>query len=378
VGLFSSLAAREAKAATRRERAWSFRFVPQILDGYVLKMFFFYFAVWLASFVVLTQFFTFFELLSDIVRNNIPMREVATYHFFLTPKLIFDFTGMSAMVAVLITFAVLGKQNEVSAFKACGISIYRLALPVLMAAMLISGAMFAFDYYVVPEANLIQDALRNKIKGRAVRTFLRPDRQWVYGRGARIYHYKYFDPTEKVMAGVHVYDLDTKKFRLRRHIYAERAQWQAGIGTWIFQNGWSRDIDDVKEYHTWQATAFPELSETPDHFLPEVKQDKQLNYHQLASYIADLGQSGFDTVKLRVQYHRKFSVIAVPFSFWVGNRGAMAAIGFSFVIAVGYLAIDNLFEQVGMLNQLAPEVAAWSPNAIFLLAGLYLVTRVRS
>jgi len=387
VGLFSSFANREKKAASHREGARWFRLAPQLLDAYVLKTFFFYFAVWMASFVVLTQFFTFFELVSDIVRNNIPMREVATYHLFLTPKLIFDFTGMSVMVAVLITFAVLGKQNEVSAFKACGVSVYRLALPVLIASMAISGALFAFDYYVVPEANLIQDALRNKIKGRAVRTFLRPDRQWVYGRGARIYHYKYFDPAEKVMAGVHVYDLDSKSFRLRRHIHAERAQWQPGINTWVFQNGWSRDIDNVKEYHTWQATAFPELAETPEHFLPEVKQDKQLNHHQLAGYIAELGQSGFDTVKLRVQYHRKFSaplaalilaVIAVPFSFWVGNRGAMAAVGFSFVIAVGYLAIDSLFEQIGMLNQLAPEVAAWSPNAIFVLAGLYLITRVRS
>jgi LPS export ABC transporter permease LptG len=315
------------------------------------------------------------------------MGKVATYHLFLTPKLIYDYAPIAVMVAVLITFAVLSKQNEVTAFKACGVSLYRLALPVLLASLALSGALFAFDYYVVPDANLIQDGIRNEIKGRAVRTFLRPDRQWIYGKGARIFHYKYFDPVERVMAGVHVYELDQSTFRLRRHIYAERAQWQQGIEAWIFQNGWSRDVDNVSEYKVWQVTTFPELTETPEHFSPEEKQYKQLNFHQLDDYIADLGQSGFDTVRLRVQYHRKFSVplfpfilaiIAVPFSFWVGNRGAMAAVGASFVIAIAYLAVNQLFEQVGNLNQLPPTIAAWSPNVIFVLTGLYAMTRMRS
>jgi LPS export ABC transporter permease LptG len=369
------------------EKKQSYWALPQILDAYLLRTFLFYFAVALVSFVILTQVFTFFELLSDILRNNISMREVATYHLFLSPKFLFDFAGMSVMVAVLITFAVLSKQNEVTAFKACGVSVYRLALPLLLASMALSVGLFAFDYYIVPEANLIQDGIRNKIKGRPVRTYLRPGRQWIYGRGSRIFYYKYFDPSEKIMLGVHVYDVDPANFRLVRHIQAERAQWQPGLGTWVFQNGWSRDIQNAKSYRSWQATAFPELNETPEHFLPEEKQDKQLNYQQLSAYIRELQQSGFDTVRLRVQYHRKFSVpvaafilamIAVPFSFWVGNRGAMSAVGFSLVLAIAYLAIDKLFEQVGYLNQLAPEIAAWSPNAVFLLAGLYFLTRIRS
>jgi LPS export ABC transporter permease LptF/LPS export ABC transporter permease LptG len=386
-GITSRWRRRETARTLRLEGAAPFRILPQVIDTYLLGTFFFNLVFWLTSFVLLTQVFTFFELLSDILRNNIPMSRVATYHLFLTPKLIFDYTAISVMVAVLITFAVLSKQNEVTAFKACGVSLYRLALPVLLASLALSGALFAFDYYVVPDANLVQDGIRNEIKGRAVRSFLRPDRQWIYGKGSRIFHYKYFDPAEKVMAGVHIYDLDTKVFRLRRHIYAERAQWQPGIGTWIFQNGWSRNVDKVSEYRTWQVTTFPELNETPEHFLPEEKQYKQLNFHQLADYIGDLRQSGFDTIRLRVQYHRKFSVpffpfilaiIAVPFSFWVGNRGAMAAVGASFVIAIAYLAVNQLFEQVGNLNQLPPAVAAWSPNFVFLLAGLYAMTRMRS
>lgn len=386
-GISARLRERESKPAQRRDRFGAFRLAPQLVDTYLLGSFIFYFCLWLASFVLLTQVFTFSELLGDILRNNIPMNKVATYHFFLSPKLIYDSTAISVMVAVLITFAVLARQNEITALKACGVSLFRLALPILLASVVMSGALFAFDHYVVPDANLIQDGIRNEIKGRAVRTFLQPNRQWIYGRGSRIFYYKYFDPVARVMAGLNIYELDGKTFRLVRHIYAERAQWQPSMNQWILQNGWSRNPDSAKAYQSWQATTMPHLTETPDHFMPEEKQYKQLNYLQLSEYIREIGQSGFDTVRLRVQYYRKFSVpmfplilaiIALPFSFWVGNRGAMTAVGASVVIAMSYLAVNILFEKVGDLNQLPPEVAAWSPNAIFGLAGFYLMTRVRS
>jgi LPS export ABC transporter permease LptG/LPS export ABC transporter permease LptF len=378
---------RENGRVKRAEKRRALILLPQIVDTYVVSTFLSYFAIGLFSFVLLTQVFTFFELLSDILRNNVAMQKVATYHFFLTPKLIYDYTPIAVMISVLITFAILSRHNEVVAFKACGVSVYRLALPILVTGVAISGALFAFDYYVVPDANLIQDGIRAEIKGKPVRTFLRPDRQWIYGRSDRIFHYKYFDPAENIMGGVHVYDFDMKSFQLKRHIYAERAQWQPGLRTWIFQNGWSRDPSRADRFQTWQVTAFPELNETPDHFLPEEKQYKQLNFHQLDSYIQELGQSGFDTVRLRVQYHRKFSVplfpmilaiIAVPFSFWAGNRSTMTAVGSSFVIAIAYLVINILFQEVGNLNQLPATLAAWSPNAIFTLAGLYMMTRIRT
>ena len=93
-----------------------------------------------------------------------------------------------------------------------------------------------------------------------------------------------------------------------------------------------------------------------------------MNFITLDRYIGELHQSGFDTVKLRVQFYRKFSVplfalimamLAVPFSFLVGNRGAMAGIGVSIGIAISYWGIGLLFEKLGDVNQLPPAVAAW-------------------
>ncbi len=363
--------------------------LPQIVDTYILSSFLFYFGLLLASFVLMTHVFTFFELLSDIIRNNIPMSRVLTYHIFLTPKLIYDATPVSVLVAVLVTFGVLTKHNEVTAFKACGVSLHRLALPVLLSSGILSVGLFAFDHYYVPEANRIQDAIRNEIKNRPVQTYLRPDRKWIFGRGSRIYYYKHFDQTEGVMVGVSVYELDPESFDLRRHISAERAHWAPGLRTWVFENGWTRDIQGIREsnFRTFQATTLPELDEPPGYFLKEVKQDKQMNFHELAAYIAELQQSGFDTVRLRIQFFKKFAVplfalimalISIPFAFLTGSRGAMAGVGASFGIAIAYWAVSQLFEQIGNVNQLPAEVAAWSPDVLFALAGVYLMTRMRT
>jgi len=113
-----------------------------------------------------------------------------------------------------------------------------------------------------------------------------------------------------------------------------------------------------------------------------------MNFRELRQYIADLQQSGLvDTRKLQVQYHLKFAnslfplimaMIAVPFGFLVGNRGAMTGIAVSIVIGIAYWGIQPLFEKIGDAGVLPPEVAAWSPDVLFSLFGLYLLLRMRS
>ncbi len=355
-----------------------------MLSSYLL-----YFGVFLVAFVLMTEVYTFFELLSDIVKNQIPMSRVATYLFYLAPMVIYDSAPLSAMVAVLVTFGVLAKRNEIVAFKTCGVSLHRLAAPVMIASLAIGAGLFAFDYYYVPEANRRQDAIRAEIKGSPVQTYLRPDRKWIFGRQSRIYYYRYFDAAASVMGGVSVYELDAESFSLRRHISADRAYWSGPLKAWVFERGWVRDLENAREkrYEPFQTRTFPELDEPPGYFMKEVKQDKQMNFRELADYIAELRQSGFNTVQLRIQYFKKFSapmfalvlaLIAVPFSFLTESRGALAGVGVSFGIAIAYWSVTQLFEQIGNINQLPAAAAAWAPNAIFLLAGAYLMTRLKT
>jgi LPS export ABC transporter permease LptG/LPS export ABC transporter permease LptF len=391
LGRVSSLARRLATPRFPSLAAPRLPSFPQIIDVWLLSSFLFYFAILMASFIAMAHVFTFFELLSDIVKRSIPMATVLRYHFFLTPKLIYDSTPPSVLVAVLVTCGVLARNNEATALKACGVSLYRVAVPLLFAGALFSALLFLFDHYYVPDANRIQDAIRNQIKGRPVQTFLQPNRKWIFGKGPRIYYYKYLDPAESLMLEAHIYDLDPVAFRLVRHIFASRARWERTLNTWIFQDGWVREFRDAREvrYASFAgATAtFPELQESPSYLLQELKQDKQMNFRELAAYIRELQQSGFNTIRLQVQLHKKFAIplfalimvlLSTPFAFLAGSRGAMASVGMSFSIAIAYWAVTQLFEQVGNLNQLPPAVAAWAPDALFSLAGLYLFARMRT
>jgi lipopolysaccharide export system permease protein len=390
-GLFGALFERVKSTGSPAEIVpLRFFWLPQIVDTYVLASFLFYFAVFLAAFVSMTEIYNFFELMGDMLKNS-SLMTMLTYPFFLIPQLVYKTLPVSVLVAVLVTLGVLSKQNEVTAFKACGVSLYRLAAPILIVSTLFTGALFGFNYAYVPAANRRQDALRDEIKGRPRQTYLNPDRKWIMGNDSRIFYYKYLDPVERVMVGVSVFELDPMSFALKRQIVAQRAYWSAPLKNWVFENGWSSDFRKhirLTPRNDFQATAFSELNETPDYFLREAVQEKQMNFIELQRYIADLQQTGLvDTRKLQVQYHLKFAnplfalimaMIAVPFGFLVGNRGAMTGIGVSLVIAIAYLGVQPLFEKIGDVGGLPPAMAAWSPNVLFALVGLYLLLRMRS
>ena len=158
--------------------------LPQIVDTYILSRFLTYFTLLLSSFIALTLVFNFFDLMNDMVRNKIPLSVMFTYLFFLTPELVYRTLPVSVLVAVLVALGVLSKQNEITAFKACGVSLYRLALPILVGSTALSGGLFAFEHYYVPGANRKQEAYRAEIKGQPTQTFSKPGRKWIMGKGS--------------------------------------------------------------------------------------------------------------------------------------------------------------------------------------------------
>ncbi len=365
--------------------------LPGVIDASLTGSFLFYVLICLVTLVMLMHVYTFFELLGDMIRNQIPLSRFFTYLLFLTPRLIYEFTPISVLVAVLVIFGILAKNNELTAFKACGVSVYRLTLPIFTTCFLLSGALFAFNHYWVPGADRIQDGIRSEIKGRPAQTFLNPNQKWIYGENDKIFYYRYYDQAANVMLDVNVYEIDPGAFRLTRHISAERARWEPSLNAWVFQDGWDRQMSGnrVEKYDSFEGSTriFPEIQETPEYFVKEAIQSQMMNFQELESYIQELQAAGFNTVSLQIQFYKKFSVplftvilamVSIPFAFQAGNRGAMAGVGISLAIFVAYRSIGQLAEQVGNLSQLPPAVAAWSPDVVFSLAGLYLLARVRT
>ncbi len=368
----------------------SFRLRPMLIDGYVLNGFVFYLGLLLLAFVALIEIFTFFELLGDMIKNDISMSTMLDYLWHLAPSLIYQITPIGILVASLICFGILTKYNEVTAFKAGGISVHRLAAPVLFVSLVLSAFLFAFDQYYIPEANRRQEMLRAEIKKKPIATYLRADRQWVFGQSTRIYNYRFLDPHEAMMTKVNVYELDPKTFHVVRQISAERARWEPALKTWVFQNGICEAVGSQRDSYQpfyGASASFPELTEPPSWFVKEEKEYKEMNFEELKSYIGELSAVGLDTTPLRVQYYKKFSVpmfalimaiLSIPFAFIAGNRGAMTGVGISFGIAIAYWTVSRLFEQIGDLNQLPAAMAAWSPDIIFSLFGLYFMVRMKT
>jgi LPS export ABC transporter permease LptG len=381
-----------------RKRRFSTRF-PLLLDDYVLRTFLTNLLLILASFLVLTIVFTFFELISDIVHNKIHMLTVGEYLINQVPSLLYLVTPLSVLLGVLVTFGLMQKSNEITAMKATGISIYRAVVPILALSLGVAGGLFLLDQWYVPYANKRVETLKNLIKGRPAQTYSRPDRKWIFGQTSKkhgseaqnrkIYYYEFYEPDRNVFGNISSFELDPHTFQISKRIFAARAHWSDDLQKWVFEKGWERSFngDTVTQYQPFEVNTFAELNEPPNYFKKEVRQSQEMSYDELRNYIRDLEQAGFDVVRLKVALQKKIAfplitlvmaVLAVPFALSMGRKGALSGIATALIIAVVYWVTSSLFEAMGNVNQLPPLIAAWAPDVIFGLTGGYLILKTPS
>jgi LPS export ABC transporter permease LptF/LPS export ABC transporter permease LptG len=360
--------------------------IPRLLDIYILRRFLLYFALIMGVFVFLFETFTFFELLDDIARHRVPFLTVINYFRYLTPYLVYNLAPLGALVSVLVTLGIMSKNNEIVAIKANGISLHRLIVPLLVAGLVLAGAMLLVDETYLPYANQRQDALRNQIKGRPPQTYTRPQR-WIFGEHSKIYNYDLFSPLQRLFGGLSVVELDPVTFNIRRRIFATRAQWSVSQKIWLLESGWVRDFSgsSITRFDQFNVQSFPELTEPPEYFNREVRQAFQMDWSELNRYIEGLRRAGFDVANLTVQWHVKIAypliapismLLAIPFAFLVGARGALGGIAIGVAIGIGYWSVARLLEAMGGVGQLPPFLAAWSPDFIFFFLGLYFFFKI--
>lgn len=365
---------------------------PLIIDEYVMGSFLRNFGMVLVTFTVLFLVFTFFELVGDIIRFRTPLVTVGDYLLNLIPFVLYNLTPLCSLLAVLITFSTLSRSSELTAMKATGVSLYRVITPVLLVAAMLAAALFAFDELYLPQANRRQEALLSSIKGKPAQTFLRPDRKWMSGQigstgePGRIFYYQFFDPDRNVFANLTVFEFEPGTFAMTRRVFAESAHWDESTHTWELENGWARTFSrgTVESYGRFAVRGFAEIHEPPSYFKKEERPSQEMSFRELSAYIRDLRQSGFDTMRLRVQLQHKLAyplltlvmaVLAVPFSVVSGKRGGLAGISAAVGLAIVYWVVANVFENLGNVNSLPAVLAAWSPDILFATAGTYLLLR---
>ena len=159
---------------------------------------------------------------------------------------------------------------------------------------------------------------------------------------------------------------------------------------WQLDQGWARSFDAQQVERSFRRFAHPVLSpyhEGPDYFTSEVKRPEQMRYGELKRYVAELEQSGQSVPELQVDLYNKvafpaisfvMALVALPFAFRLGRRGALYGVGLSLVLGMVLLGIFAFFSTLGTVGTLPPLVAVWAPALIFAALSGYLFLGVKT
>jgi LPS export ABC transporter permease LptG/LPS export ABC transporter permease LptF len=357
--------------------------LPSILDRYIARAYVAHFVMVLVAFWSIFVLVNFMDLFDDVQRNRIKGIVVVHYYAFGTANILHLMAPVAVLIAVLITFGVMSRRNEITAMKAAGISVYRASAPMLGLGAVVCLVMFGMSELVLPSMNKVANQDRNVIRGRPPQTSSMLDRRWILGSDGRFYNYDYLEhgprPGAISLYGLSTYDVDPVKWDLRDRLYAARAVWN-GV-SYDLERGWRRTFSPEPRFHSFAQARTREI-EPPSYFSQEERESDTLGFRELRRHIATLEKLGLDVTALKVQLHRKVSfplvtvvmtLIGIPFAFVVARRGALYGIAAAIVIAIVYWGCLAIFEALGSTGLLPPMLASWAPNMIFGATGLYLM-----
>jgi LPS export ABC transporter permease LptG/LPS export ABC transporter permease LptF len=365
---------------------------PGLLDFYISRQ---YLAVFGLAFVSLVGIFyisTFIDLADKLFRGAATTRVLLRFFYFQTPQYIYYIIPLSALVATLVTIGVLTKNSELIVMRACGISLYRSAAPMLLFAALCSLSLFELQEHVLADSNREAARLNAIIRNYPTQTFGILNRRWIVGAGGDIYHYEFFDPAANRFDRLSLFQLNHDTWKLDALVRAKDVV--AGQENWEARQGWIREFTAERKHDTLRTvvkyTPFasrPLTLEPPSYFKTDEPEADRMTYEQLGRYVKQLQASGYHAVPYMVQLQRKvafpfvtivMTLLAVPFAASTGRSGTMFGIGVGIVLSIVYWIALSLFGALGAGGWISPVLGAWAPNIIFAAAALYLLLTVRT
>jgi LPS export ABC transporter permease LptF/LPS export ABC transporter permease LptG len=369
-----------------RSRAGSIGF-PGLLDRYVSRKFLVLLALVLAALTAAAFLFTFFEILDEALRSGKPVRLAALYALAKLPELLAYLLPAAVLTAALLALGLLARTNEATALKSFGVSAYRTVLPVLVLAAAAGFLAFLVQERLVPAAHARAEAAWNEIHDRPPRSSSYLNRHWVLGGNAgRIYHFDYFEPGPSAFGRLSVFDIDARRWALVRRTFAEKAGIEGGA--LVYRDGWTRDYAAASgPAFSRSAVGRFDAARDMDLFRAPWQEPLRMSFGDLRRYTAEVRAMGFPAVRLRAELAQKISLpfvclvmalLAVPFGFRMGRKGALVGFGLSVAIAMAYWGTYALFRSLGMAGQLTPFLGAWGANMLFGLAGAIGLLRVRT
>ena len=373
--------------AAGRDR-WTFlRWRPlKILDRYVLRRMFLIFSLVFSSLLLVFYLVNILELIDNVIENKVPFFYLLKYDFYATPEIVTIILPAAILTAVLLTFSLMSKNNEVIAVQVSGISLLRLALPAVFLGLFLSLGVFFIQENVLPEANRRATAMLDVIHKRQSVADMEFARNWVLGLDDRIYFYDFYEKSRRRFVGFNILRLD-KEFRLRQRITARSAIWQEER-VLLLRDGFTRDFHDNLPA---ARQAFLELrlpvAENQKFFSEKIKFSGAMNSRELKEYIRYLEEKRSDPLRYRAQLYNNYAFpfsslvmvfIAIPFSFLMGNRGALFGVGIAVGVSMAYWGVLGISSSVGATGLLSPLIAAFAPLVLFTLISVFLFFKIKT
>ncbi len=358
----------------------------KIIDVYVTKKILFTFFLIFSSLILVTYIIDIVELIDDVFQNNVAFHYVFKYVYYNTPEKLSFIFPVAILTSVLLSLSLMSKNNEIIAVKVSGISLYRLALPAVVIGFLLSLVFFYIQEYVTPGANKKAREVYSIIHKREMQTERKDYRNWVPGSRGEIYFYNFIDRKTNRIDNFNIIYMNND-FSLKKRISSKYARWISGKEL-ILEKGFERDFNNNYPVNFLEfETRKIRIEEGQDLFTTKVAFPEFMNARTLKRYIRYLEQNRADTKRYEAKLYYKYAfpfsnlimvIIAIPFSFMMGNRGTLFGIGIAIGISIVFWFTFAVFSALGSSALLSPFISAFAPLFIFAAVSIYLFINIKT
>jgi lipopolysaccharide export system permease protein len=353
------------------------------IDWYILKQFVVTFIFCMLLFTVIAVAVDSSEKTDDFVKTGLGTWDIITkYYVGFVPHIWGLLYPLFVFIAVIFFTSKMAARSEIIALLATGTTYNRWLRTYLLGGIFFAVILWFAARYALPKAN----GVRNLFEVTYIDAGKSGD-----GEGTSFTHYKRTDSNTYV--GIKYFDTATKTgstFFLNRvrdeklvyNLRAETIRWDTAKKGWLLIRAVERRIDSSREYIR-QVDEMPvKLNFLPRDLRRDVYLKEKLNTPDLVKLIeleSLLGNEGLNT--LQVERYRRtsiaFSVLILTLIGAIvasrktrGGTGVHLAIGIC--IAVAFIIFDRFSTVFSTKGDLHPFIAAWVPNMVFTVVGIYL------
>ena len=283
----------------------------KVLPRYLTTDFLRLFGLCQVFFVVVYLVIDFLQKIDNFLEAGTSAGTVLMFFVYKIPLVVLQMVPVAVMIAVIIMFSLMRKNNEITALKASGISVGRVARPVIMCSIVVSIGAFLFSELVVPYTTArSKETWTREVKKYGEKEVLTRFNVWYKGDRA-IYRIGSFDGVRMEMHDLSLYFFDDS-FRLHKMINGKRGVWvEPG---WRIENGFVQQAVSPGEYSFKKFdTMTIELEEEPQAFLRPVKEPEEMGYWELKRFAVRIQDEGYDATRYLVDLNIKLAFPVINF-----------------------------------------------------------------